>query len=97
MSGTQDAAHGQRGALLEAAAQSALDAAWMRDEKIGERLEEALDWIEASPPDPRARRRRFSSGIWAIALMIAGEDWLILWEDHPDTPQVWFIGESSTL
>ena len=92
-----EASGNRRGAVLEPSAQAALDAAWMRSEAIGERLEEALDWIEASPPDPRSRRRRFSSGIWAISIVAAGGDWLILWEDHPDTPQVWFVGESAAL
>ena len=92
-----DGGKSRRGAILEPAAQAALDAAWMRNEVIGERLEEALDWIEASPPDSRSRRRRFSGGIWAIDLAVAGESWLILWEDHPTSPPIWFIGESSAL
>ena len=61
-------------------------------------LEECLDWIEAEPVDVRARRRRFSNGMWAIVRAVADGEWLILWEaDPPGQPVVRFLGETQTL
>jgi hypothetical protein len=61
-------------------------------------LEECLDWIEAEPLDVRARRRRFSNGMWAIVRAIAGSEWLILWEEDPvGQPVVRFLGETLSL
>jgi hypothetical protein len=58
-------------------------------------LEECLDWIEAEPVDVRARRRRFSNGMWAIVRAAAGGEWLIWWEeDPPGHPVVRFLGET---
>ena len=61
-------------------------------------IEEARDWFEADPVDPRARRRRFSNGMWAVIRFVADAEWLILWEeDPPGTPVVRFIGETASL
>jgi len=61
-------------------------------------IEECLDWVEAQPVDVRAKRRRFSNGMWAIVRSFAGSDWLVLWdEDTPDHPVIRFIGETASL
>ncbi|MHB2022144.1 MAG: hypothetical protein ACYCO3_02245 [Mycobacteriales bacterium] len=61
-------------------------------------IEESLDWIEAEPVGPRAKRRRFSNGMWAIPHSIAEGEWLVLWEeDPPGQPVVCFIGETTSL
>ncbi|MHB8296897.1 MAG: hypothetical protein ACYDH5_20270 [Acidimicrobiales bacterium] len=66
--------------------------------EVGRMIEECLDWIEADPVDARARRRRFSNGMWAIVRSAAGSDWLVLWEEpEADLPVVRFIGETSAL
>jgi hypothetical protein len=66
--------------------------------KVALALEESLDWIEAEPVDVRARRRRFSNGMRAIVRAVAGEEWLILWEeDPPGQPVVRFLGETQSL
>ncbi|MHB8341656.1 MAG: hypothetical protein ACYDB7_10855 [Mycobacteriales bacterium] len=66
--------------------------------KVAEVIEVALDWIEADPVDPRAKRRRFSNGMRAIVRPAADADWLILWEeDPPGQPVVRFIGETASL
>lgn len=66
--------------------------------KVAEVIEECLDWVEAEPIDPRARRRRFSNGMWAIVRSAGGSDWLILWEEEdPGHPVVRFIGETMSL
>jgi hypothetical protein len=66
--------------------------------KIAAALEECLDWIEAEPVDVRARRRRFSNGMWAIVRAVAGSEWLILWEDDAaGQPVVRFLGETASL
>ncbi len=61
-------------------------------------VEECLDWIEADPVDPRAKRRRFSNGMWAIVRSAADAEWLVLWdEEETGTPVVRFIGETASL
>ena len=45
------------------------------------KINSALDHLERSPGDAWCRRRRFESiGVWAISVVLAGEEWLILWE-----------------
>lgn len=66
--------------------------------KVAAALEECLDWIEAEPVDVRARRRRFSNGMWAIVRTVAGGEWITLWEeDPPGQPVVRFLGETQSL
>lgn len=61
-------------------------------------IEEILDWIEAEPMDPRARRRRFTNGMWAVVRFVDDVEWLVLWEeDPPGQPVVRFIGETASL
>lgn len=61
-------------------------------------VEECLDWVEAEPVDPRARRRRFSNGMWAIVRSCAGSDWLVLWDEAgPGHPVVRFVGETASM
>jgi hypothetical protein len=61
-------------------------------------VEECLDWLEADQVDVRARRRQFTNGMRAITPVVAGEEWLILWEEDPaGTAIVRFIGRSTTL
>lgn len=66
--------------------------------QVANLIEECLDWVEAEPVDPRAKRRRFSNGMWAIVRPGAGSDWLILWDEaNPDYPVIRFIGETVSL
>ncbi len=66
--------------------------------RVAQPLEECLDWIEAEPVDPRAKRRQFSNGLRAVTPVVAGEEWLVLWEeDPPGTAVVRFIGQSASL
>lgn len=75
---------------------AALDALWERAPKLADRVEEALDWIEAG--DPRARRRAFAGGRWVIAVSGAGEDWTIVWaEDPPGQPVIRLIAETTSI
>jgi hypothetical protein len=75
-----------------------LDSLWLRNEQLADAIEEALDWIEADPPDTRAIRRRFSNGIWAISVHSTGQEWTVLWEEtSPDQPVVRFIGETESI
>ena len=74
----------------------ALDSAVARNSKLGERLDEAIDWIEADPVDVRAKRRAWSGGRFGIDVSGGGEDYLIIWED-PDNPTVLFVGDPANL
>lgn len=75
-----------------------LDSLHARLPKVALAIEELLDWVEADPPDPRAKRRRFTNGMWAISRMVVGEEWLVIWEEpEPDRPVIRHIGESISL
>lgn len=75
-----------------------LESLWRRLPKVAEAIEEVLDWIEADPPDPRAKRRRFTNGMWAVTRMVSGEEWLVVWEEpDPGRPVVRHLGESISL
>ena len=64
--------------------------------RVADGLDEAVDWIEDG--DPRAKRRRFSSGMWAISRVLDGTDWLVLWEeDPPGAAVVRHIGEATSI
>jgi len=76
----------------------ALDALWARNEKLAERIEEVLDWIEADPPDMRARRRLFTNGMWVVSVSGGGEDWTVVWEEEtPGEPYVRLIAETTSI
>lgn len=77
---------------------AALESLHRENPRVAQRLEECLEGIEAEPVDPRAKRRQFSNGIRAITPVVAGEEWLVLWEeDPPGTAVVRFIGQSASL
>lgn len=66
--------------------------------RVAARIEDCLDWLEADPVDPRARRRQFTNGMRAISPIIDGDEWLILWEeDPPNIAVVRFIGQSDSI
>jgi len=87
-----------RQVFLDPVPAGALDTLWNRNDRVADAVEEALDWIEAEPPDPRATRRRFSNGIWVVTVHAAGEDWTILWEEpDPGRPVVRHIAETTSI
>jgi len=60
--------------------------------------EEALDWIEADPPDARAKRRVFSNGMRVIGVFAGGEEWTVVWdEETPGQPVVRLIAETTSI
>ncbi len=66
--------------------------------RVAEMIEECLDWVDVEPVDTRAKRRRFSNGMWAIVGSTAGSDWLVLWDEvEPGHPVIRFIGETASL
>jgi hypothetical protein len=84
--------------MLDPQPAAALDTLWSRNERLADAVEEALDWIEADPPDVRSLRRRFTNGIWAVGVRAVGEDWTILWEEpEPGCPVARFIGETQSI
>jgi hypothetical protein len=63
---------------------------------VADAIEDVLDWIEAEPIDARARRRRFSNGLWAATTFAARADWVVLWEESNDQIRhVRYIGPST--
>jgi len=75
---------------------SALDAAVVRNPTLGERLDEAIDWIEEDPPNVRAKRRAWSGGRFGIDVRGGGEDSLVIWEETRP-PVVLYVGDPAGL
>lgn len=72
-----------------------LDRLWDTAPRVAAVLEEVLDWIEDEPVDPRAKRRRFSNGMWAVVRTAERDEWLILWEEMDDQVRyVRYLGHS---
>ncbi len=83
---------------LDPAPADRLDSRHERLPRVAAAIEEILDWIEAEPVDVRARRRRFSNGLWVVVCPVEDAEWIVLWEeDPPGSPVVRFIGESVSL
>jgi ParE toxin of type II toxin-antitoxin system, parDE len=56
-------------------------------------IDDALDILEASPGDPRARKRLFTGGLWGIPVRDRADDWLIIWEhDEAGGIRVRYLG-----
>jgi hypothetical protein len=89
---------GDRRLLLDPHPDDTIASLWTRLPKTADAIEDALDWIESDPPEPRAKRRRFSNGMWATTVFAEGSQWLIIWEEpEPSRPVVRHIGESTSL
>lgn len=87
-----------RAMLLDPAPADVLTALHSRQPRVADAVEDALDWVEADPPDPRAKRRRFTNGMWGITVRAAGQEWLVIWEEPtPNQPFVRHIGEATSL
>lgn len=83
--------------LLDPTPAAKLDSLHALFPEIASVIEECLDWIAADPPDPRAKRRRFLGGLWAILRSGGRVDWLILWDEDGNEATVRFIGETTSL
>ena len=61
---------------------------------LWERVNDALDAIEADPAAAAVRRRRYQSPpVWGTPVHSAGDDWLILWAETDRGPLVLYVGE----
>lgn len=88
----------ERRLFLDPDPDDALESLWTRLPLVAQAVEDALDWIEQDPPDPRAKRRRFTNGMWAITRLVGDEEWLVVWEEpEPGHAVVRHIGESTSL
>ena len=84
--------------FLDPVPAAALESLRAVNPRVAEGVEEYLDWIEADPPDVRAKRRRFTNGMWAIVREIDGSAWVVLWDEEvPSEPTVRHIGETASL
>ena len=81
--------------LFDPQPDEALDHLWEHNERLADRVEEAVDWIRDG--DARAKRRGFSDGIYLIEVHFAHEAWSVLWEEPPGgTAYVRHIAESTS-
>lgn len=75
-----------------------LTALWARNERLAAAVEEVLDWIEADPPDVRAKRRSFTNGMWVVGIRAGGEDWTVVWEEEvSDEPVIRLIAATTSI
>jgi hypothetical protein len=87
-----------RALTLDPHPEDTLTSLHMAHPRIADAMEDALDWIEADQPDSRAKRRRFSNGMWAITVYAVGQEWLVIWEEPTaNRPVVRHIGEATSL
>jgi hypothetical protein len=67
---------------------------------LAEKIERALDELEADPGGRAARRHRFGkANLWAVVVVDGDEEWAILWEGPDDAGDVdvRYIGSASFL
>jgi hypothetical protein len=84
--------------LLDPHPEDTLTSLHLSHPRIADAVEDALDWVEADPPDPRAKRRRFTNGMWAITVHAVGQEWLVIWDEPTaNRPVVRHIGEATSL
>lgn len=74
-----------------------LDGLWDSDPDTADRIEVALDLLEADPSDPRCRaislRPRAGQQIWGIPIRTPTDDWIALWQYRQEnTVSVLYIG-----
>lgn len=52
------------------------------------RVNAILDSLEVDPGRSDLRRRRFQNGLWCVTAAGDGENWVLLWEPHPNRQDV---------
>jgi hypothetical protein len=89
--------HALRAVLLDPHPEDTLSSLHATHPRVAGAVEDALDWVEADPPDPRAKRRRFTNDMWAITVHV-GREWLVIWDEPTaNRPVVRHIGEATSL
>lgn len=66
--------------------------------QLAERVQAVLGSLADDPGHARLRRHRFEIGLWGVIVRGSGEDWIVLWEPHPETHDaviVHYIGPAS--
>lgn len=62
---------------------SALEADPARAE-LARRVQTVLDALADDPGQAALRRHRFQLGLWGVVVGGSSEDWIVLWEPHPE-------------
>jgi hypothetical protein len=84
--------------LLDPHPEDTLSSLHLTHPRVAGAVEDALDWVEADPPDPRAKRRRFANGMRAITVHAVGQEWLVIWDEPTaNRPVVRHIVEATSL
>lgn len=66
--------------------------------ELVDRIRAVLDALAADPGQAWLRRHRFQIGLWGVIVRGASEDWIVLWEPHPETDDgviVQYVGPAS--
>lgn len=76
---------------------TALEADAARAE-LADRVGAVLDALASDPGQASLRRHRFQVGVWGVVVRGSGEDWIVLWEPHPELDDdviVQYVGPAS--
>lgn len=66
--------------------------------QLAERVQAVLDALADDPGHAWLRRHRFEIGVWGVVVRGSSEDWIVLWEPHPETDDaviVQYVGPAS--
>lgn len=53
---------------------------------LAQRVNDVLDKLTDNPGQASVRKSRFTNGLWAVTVVAQDDEWIILWEPHPDDP-----------
>lgn len=63
--------------------------------QLYDRVNDALNLLEADPSDASVRRLRYQTPpIWGIPVYGSGEEWIILWSESESGALVHYIGKT---
>jgi hypothetical protein len=66
--------------------------------ELADRVHAVLGALASDPGQAELRRHRFQVGVWGVVVRGSGEDWIVLWEPHPDSDGdvvVQYVGPAS--
>jgi hypothetical protein len=64
------------------------------------RVNATIDALLENPGDSKFRRRRFRIGLWCVTVVDGTNEWVILWEPHPDDQNgiiIQYLGPASFI
>jgi len=66
--------------------------------RLFDRINEILSELERDSKQPHLRRHRFQIGMWGVIAASGADEWIVLWEPHPDIDDaiiIQYVGPSA--